>query len=85
MVLDYFEFNDPYTITNQTTVTINLGLNIGDAVGAVWINQGILNYASTTYLLMSIRILDASYPGNTVNYIGIGAQNIKTRHLRISI
>ncbi len=49
MVLNYFEFNaNSLTVTNQTTVTINLGLNIGDAVGAVWINQGTLYYGGTT-------------------------------------
>ena len=79
MVMNYFEFNGAYTVTNQTTVTINLGLNFNDVVGTVWINQGILNYASTTNLLMHVdRTLDASYPGNTVNYSGSGAQDIKT-------
>ena len=81
MELDYFEFNaNSLTVTNQTTVTINLGLNIGDAVGTVWINQGTLNYAGTTlYLLMSVGgILDASYSGNTINYNYAGAQDIKT-------
>jgi hypothetical protein len=81
MVLDYFEFNaNSLTVTNQTTVSINLGLNIGDAVGAVWINQGTLNYSgNSTYLLMSVDgILDASFSGNTINYNYAGAQDIKT-------
>src|SRR5664280_1710028 len=83
MELDYFEFNaNSLTVTNQTIVTINLGLNIGDAVGAVWINQGTLNYGgstASTYLLMSVDgILDVSYSGNTINYNYGGAQDIKT-------
>ena len=79
IVMNFFEFNGPYTVTNQTTITINQGLNQSAVVGSAWINEGILNYASTTDLLMSpLRTLDASYPGNTVNYSGSGAQDIKT-------
>ncbi len=80
MTLDYFEFNyDSYVVTNQTEVTINLGLNSNGIAGPQWLNQGVLNYASITDLVMNTNgILDASYAGNTVNYSGGGAQNIKT-------
>ncbi len=75
--MNYFEFNGPYSVTNQTTITINQGLNLSDVPVTEWINEGILNYASTTCYIMSERTLDASYPGNTVNFSATGDQDIK--------
>ena len=37
----------PDSVTNETTFTINQGLNISDVVGTLWINEGTLNYAGT--------------------------------------
>ncbi|HKK43810.1 MAG TPA: hypothetical protein VJ963_15445, partial [Bacteroidales bacterium] len=80
MTLDYFEYNyDSYSITNQITVNINLGLNSNSTDGAQWINEGTLNYRSFDEVLMgSNGVLDASYTGNTVNYSGTGYQQVIT-------
>ena len=78
-ISEYFEFNSNFNVTNQTFILIGLGLNSNSTNGATWINEGTLNYASTTYLLMeSTGILNASFTGNTVEYSGSGDQNIKT-------
>jgi phosphatidylethanolamine-binding protein (PEBP) family uncharacterized protein len=78
MTMDYFEFNSAFTITNQTTITVNFGINAVNNPGTQWINQGTLNYASTSFLLMRTNgVLDASATGNTINYSGAGDQDIK--------
>ena len=79
MTMNYFEFNyAPYTLTNKSTLTILSGLNANNVSGTLFINQGTLNYSSTGFLLMNTDgTLDASFSGNTINYNGAGAQNIK--------
>ena len=78
-VTEYFEFDYNNSVTNQTHVSIGLGLNTNNYTGTSWINEGTLDYFSTANLLMSSNgILDASASGNTINYAGTGNQTVKT-------
>ncbi|NLH78996.1 MAG: hypothetical protein GX465_18400, partial [Acidobacteria bacterium] len=77
-ISEYFEFQNNYTVTNQTKITIGIGLNSNNTFNATLINEGELFYAGTTDLLMGTNgILNASSAGNTIEYNGAGAQSIK--------
>ena len=76
-VLDFFEFNSSYTVTNTSTVIIAGAINSNNSL-ATWNNgsNSTLNYSGTSTLMNSLGSLIASASGNIINYTAGGNQSI---------
>jgi len=60
IIIDYFEYNGIFTVTNRTQISVGSGLNSNDLSGATWINEGTLRYFGTDLLMGSTGILTSS-------------------------
>lgn len=76
-VTNFFNYEQAYTVTNESNVFIDFALNSNNKNGVSWINKGTLTYSGSYLLLGSGGIFDASAEGNTVNYSVSVNQNIR--------
>ncbi|KPK85951.1 MAG: hypothetical protein AMS27_06125, partial [Bacteroides sp. SM23_62_1] len=67
-----FNFDNVYTVTNRTTVTINGILNQFNPQNGTWINDinSTLNYLGSSEPMNGVGTFTANASGNTVNYAG---------------
>ncbi|MFO7940203.1 MAG: hypothetical protein R6U66_10700, partial [Bacteroidales bacterium] len=74
---EYLEIQPSYSITNQSTISITLGLNSTGGQIATFINVGTLYYGGST-LMQAGSTFDATAIGNIVEYNGNANQTIRT-------
>ncbi|MGD0755450.1 MAG: hypothetical protein ABR927_10365, partial [Bacteroidales bacterium] len=70
------QINPGYTVTNNGIIFLDNNL-IGSASSSTWTNSN-NSYFSISGSLLTTGTLNASASGNTVEYLGTGAQDIKT-------
>lgn len=73
--------NSATIVTNAGTVTFGGIMRASNATTSIWINStdSRLNVAGSVFVQSNRGVLNASAPGNTVNYFGAGSQVIYAR------